>query len=218
MKEGEEKEFDLEFPKDYHKKDLAGKMAKFKVKMNLVQERELPEINDEFAKTLGQFENLEALKKNIQEGMEHEAKHKLEEEKRGKYLEKIATHLEAELPEILVEQEISQMVREFEYQIQMMGMDLDIYLGQLKKDKEELKKDWRPQAEKRVQSALALKELAKMEEVKVDSKEIEAEMNKTMAYYKNVKDMEKNIDMERLYNYTKGILENGKVFEMLEKM
>jgi len=218
MKEGEEKEFELEFPKDYHKKDLAGKMAKFKVKMNLVQERQLPEVNDEFAKSLGQFENLEALKKNMREGMEHEAKHKLEEEKKGKYVEKIIEHLETELPPVLVDQEINQMLQEFEYQIQMMGLDLDTYLKQLKKDKEELKKDWIPQAEKRVQSALALKELAKLEEVQVDAKEIEAEMNKTMAYYKNVKDMEKNIDMERLYNYTKGILENGKVFEFLEKL
>ncbi len=218
MKEGEEKEFDLEFPKDYHKKDLAGKMAKFKVKMNLVQERELPEINDEFAKSLGQFESLEALKKNMREGLEHEAKHKLEEEKRGKYVEKIIEHSQAELPEILVEQETKQMLGEFEYQIQGMGLDLDTYLGQLKKDKKELEKDWKPQAEKRVMSALALKEIAKAEEIQIDGKEIEEEMNKTMAYYKNVKDMEKNIDMERLYNYTKGILENGKVFEMLEKL
>jgi len=218
MKEGEEKEFELEFPKDYHKKDLAGKMAKFKVKMNLVQERQMPEINDDFAKSLGQFENLEVLKKNLRQGLVNEAKHKLDEEKRGKYIEKILEHLESEVPEVLIEQEIKQMVQEFEYQIQMMGLNLDTYLKQLKKERKELEKDWIPQAEKRVKSALALKELAKMEDVKVDSKEIEEEMNKTMAYYKNVKDMEKNIDMERLYNYTKGILENGKVFEFLEKI
>ena len=218
MREGEEKEFELEFPKDYHKKDLSGKLAKFKVKMNLVQERQLPEINDEFAKSLGQFENLEALKKNMREGMEHEAGHKLEEEKRGKYVEKIIEHAKMELPEILITEETKQMLQEFEYQIQGMGMDLDTYLGQLKKDRSELSKDWKPEAEKRVKSALVLKEIVKLEEIRVEAKEIEAEMNKTMAYYKNVKDMEKNIDMTRLYNYTKGILENAKVFEMLEKI
>jgi len=218
MKEGEEKEFELEFPKDYHKKDLSGKMAKFKVKMNLVQERQLPEINDEFAKSLGQFENLEALRKNMREGMEHEAGHKLEEEKRGKYIVKIIEHAKMELPEILIESETKQMLQEFEYQIQGMGMDLDTYLAQLKKDKTELSKDWKPEAEKRVKAALVLKEIVKIDDIKVEAKEIEEEMNKTLAYYKNIKDAEKNIDMTRLYNYTKGILENAKVFEMLEKL
>jgi trigger factor len=107
------------------------------------------------------------------------------------------------------------MLHEFESQLQGMGMDLDQYLGQLKKDRKELEKDWEPQAQKRVKSALALTEIAKLEEIKVDSKEVEEEMNKTLQYYKNVKNIEKNIDMERLYNYTKGTLENEKVFEFL---
>jgi len=219
MKEGDEKEFELSFPNDYHKKDLAGKPATFKVKMNLVQERQTPEINDGFAKSLGSFENLEALKKNIQEGMEHEGEHKMKKEKHGKYIEKIIENLEAEIPQVLIDGEIKQMLNEFEYQIQSMGIpSLDDYLSKIKKDKKDLEKDWLPQAEKRVKSALALKEIAKLEEVKIDSKEIEAEMNKTLAYYKNVKDMEKNIDMERLYNYTKGVMENEKVFELLEKL
>jgi len=219
MKEGEEKEFELSFPVDYHKKDLAGKPATFKVKVNLVQERQTPEINDEFAKSLGKFETLEALKKNIREGMEHENEHKMKEEKRGKYIEKIIENMEAEIPQVMVDAETKQMLHEFEYQVQSMGIpSLDDYLSKIKKDKKDLEKDWIPQSEKRVKSALALKEIAKMEEVKIDSKEIEEEMNKTMAYYKNVKDMEKNIDMERLYNYTKGVMENDKVFEMLEKL
>lgn len=218
MKEGEEKEFELEFPKDYHKKDLAGKKAVFKVKLSLVQERQTPEINDDFAKSLGNFENLEALKKNIQEGMEHENKHKMEDQKKNEYIEKIIENSVVDLPEILAEQETHQMLHEFEHQLQSMGMNLDQYLLQLKKDKKELEKDWLPQAEKRVKSALALKEIAKLEEIKVDSKEIEEEMNKTLQYYKNVKNMEKNIDMERLYNYVKGNLENEKVFQFLAKL
>ncbi len=218
MKEGEEKEIELEFPKDYHQKNLAGRKAVFKVKMNLVQERQTPEINDDFAKSLGNFENLDALKKSIKDGMEEEQKHKLHDERLNAFVEKIIDSTEADLPEVLVHQEIHQMLQEFEYQLQTMGMNLDQYLSQLKKDAEELEKDWEPQAEKRVKSALALKKIAQLEEIKVDSKEVEDEMNKTMQYYKNVKDMEKNIDMERLYNYTKGNLENQKVFEFLEKL
>lgn len=218
MKEGEEKEFELNFPADYHKKDLAGKPATFRVKVNLVQDRQTPEINDEFAVSLGKFENLEALKKNMREGMEHEAEHKMKDEKRVKYIEEIIKNSTVELPEILVHEEAHRMLQEFEYQLAPMGMNIDQYLAQIKKDKEELIHDWEPQAQKRVISAMALKELAKMEGQEATSEEIEAEMNKTLQYYKKVKDMEKNIDMEGLYNYSKGVLENEKVFEFLASL
>ena len=218
MKEGEEKEFELAFPKDYHKKDLAGKQATFKVKIILVQERQTPAVDDDFAKSLGSFENLEALKNNIKEGIADENKHKLEEEKRTQYLDKIVESLGVELPEIMIKEETQKMLLEFDQQTQSMGMNLDQYLAQLKKEKKDLEKDWEPQAEKRVKSALALREIVKLEEITVDAAEIEAEMNKTLQYYKNVKDFDKNIDMERLYSYTKGVAENEEVFQRLEKI
>ena len=122
------------------------------------------------------------------------------------------------MPEILIHEEAHKMLAEFEYQLAPMGMNLDQYLAQIKKDKEELIKDWEPQAEKRVISALALKEITKNEELEASSEEIEVEMNKTLQYYKNVKDMEKNIDMERLYEFSRGVLESEKVFDYLEKL
>jgi trigger factor len=218
MNETEEKEFELPFPGDYHKKELAGKMAKFKVKLSLVQERQVPEINDEFAVNLGKFKDLSELKQNIKEGLEHENEHKIKEEKHGKYLDEIVKNIEGELPEALIADELNRMVQEFEGQIQSTGMTLDNYLENLKKNKAELLKDWEPQAEKRIKSAMALKEIAKKEEVKIETTEVEAEMNKTLQHYKNVKDFEKNVDMKRLYSYVKGTLENDKVFEMLEKL
>jgi trigger factor len=218
MNEGDGRTFELTFPKDYHKKDLAGKVASFQVKMNLVQERQVPEINDEFAVSLGKFKDLSELRVNIKEGFEHENEHKMKEEKHTKYLDEIVKNLEGELPDALVADELNRMVQEFEGQIQSTGMTLDNYLEKLKKTKAELLKEWEPQAEKRIKSALALKEIAKLEEIKMDSAEIEAEMNKTLQYYKEVKDFEKNVDMERLYSYVKGTLENDKVFELLEKL
>lgn len=218
MVTNEEKEFELTFPENYHKKDLAGKKAKFKVKINLVQERQTPEINDDFAKSLGNFENVDALKKNIQEGIEHENAHKMSEEKRTQYLDKIVENTKVDLPEIMIQEEIKKMFLEFEQQTQSMGMNLDQYLAQLKKEKKDLEKDWEPQAVKRIKSAMALQEIAKMEEIKIDAAEIEMEMNKTVQYYKNVKDFAKNIDMEKLYAYTKNILENEEVFKGLEKI
>jgi trigger factor len=218
MEEGEEKQFELNFPKDYHEKNLAGKPVVFKVKMNLVQEREIPKVDDAFAKSLGNFADLAALKSKLKENMEYEQKHKRAEKIRSDYVEAIAQDLEVELPEILIESEAEKMIEEFSGQIQSMGMNLEKYLEQLKKTREDLKKDWAPQAEKRVKSALALKEAVLAEEIKADAKEIEDKANKTLQYYKKVQDAEKNIDMERLYNYTKGVLENDKLFDYLGKL
>ena len=81
-----------------------------------------------------------------------------------------------------------------------------------------MEKEWRPQAEKRIKAALALENVAKIKEIEVPKEEIEKEMNKTLQYYKNVKNMEKNIDLKALYNYTKGIIVNEEVFKALEKM
>ena len=218
MKEGEEKEFELDFPSDYHQKNLAGKEATFKVKMNLVQERQVPEINDEFARSLGDFENLDALEKSIRLGIKEEMEMKNKEKGRTDFLEKIMENVKTELPEILVSQETERMLEEFSHQIQAMGMDLENYLKKIKKDKEELKKDWQPQAKKRVISSLAIEKIACDQEIKIPAKEIEAEMNKTLSLYKNVKNIKKNIDMKKLYDYSQGVLENEAVFNYLEKL
>jgi trigger factor len=216
MKENGEKEFELAFPKDYHQKELAGKPAEFKVKMTLVQEKDFPKIDDEFAKSLGKFENLEFLKKSLAEGIELEQEKKNEEKWRAAVIERIATGSQINLPDILVEQELDKMMAEFEQNIAQMGLKLETYLENIKKSKSEIVKGWQETAEKRVRSALVLKEIAKVEEIEVSAKEIEEEMGRVMAYYKSVPDMEKNVDMERLYNYTKGVLTNKKVFEFLE--
>jgi len=218
MKETDEKEFELAFPKDYHQKELAGKPAKFKVKMILVQKKELPKIDDEFAKSLGNFENLAAFKKNLAEGVEMEQKTKNEEKWRAEAIGKIAAESQIDLPDILVDQELEKMMAEFEQNIATMGLQLETYLENIKKTKSEITKGWQETAEKRVRAALVLKEIAKAEEIDVPSGEVEEEMNKVLAYYKSVGNMEKNIDMERLYIYAKGILANEKVFKLLESL
>ena len=218
MRESDEKEFDLEFPKDYHQAALAGKPARFKVKMDLIQEKILPQINDEFAKGLGKFDTLDALKKSISEGLEIERKKRSEEKWRTDAVEKIASESEIELPEILVEQELEKMMAEFEQNIATMGLKLETYLENIKKSKIEIVKTWQEAAEKRVRAALVLREIAAAEKIDVPATEIEEEMSKATAYYKSVPDMEKNVDLERLYNYMKGALTNEKVFRFLESL
>jgi trigger factor len=218
MKENEEKEFELEFPKDYHEKSLAGQKANFQVKVQLVQEREVPEINDEFAKSLGKFENLEALKKSIREGIEHEKKHQIEDERKSKYVEELIGSTEMDIPHILIHEELDRMVDEFRYQLQGMGMELESYLERIGKKVEDLEKDWHPQAEKRIKAAFALEEIAKQQEINIPSEKVEESMNQTLQYYKNAGDIEKKVDLKRLYNYSKGVLTNEEVFKLLEKL
>ncbi len=218
MKENEEKEFTLTFPENYHEKNLAGKPATFKVKVNLVQERQTPEINDDFAKSLGKFEDLKTFRKSIAEGLEKEKKHQAEEKRRTDFIEELIKNSEIDLPEILVHEELHKMIHEFSIQIESMGMKIDEYLSKLKKNIDDLEKEWEPQAEKRVKSALILAELAKIREIEIPTEKIEEEMNKTLQYCKNVKNLDKNIEMDKLYNYTKGILINEEVFKFLESL
>lgn len=218
LKEKEEKSFELDFPGNYHEKNLAGKKATFDVKINLVQERQIPEVNDEFAKSLGDFENLEKLKASVKEGIKEEKTNERKEKRRSDIIGKIIEKSKADLPDILVSSEISKMVDELEMQVEKTGMKLDDYLNKIKKKKEDLEKEWRPEATRRVKAALILEKLAKDGNIEVPNEEVEEEMNKTVQYYKKIKYAEKNIDLGKLYNYVKGVLLNEKVFEFLEKL
>jgi len=216
--ENDEKEFELTFPEEYHEKSLAGKPATFKVKVNVVQERQVPEINDEFAKSLGKFENLEALKKSIKDGLKDEKEARAKEDRRSQFIDAMIEVSEIDLPDALTHGELQKMMHELEEQLRMMGMNLEGYLAQIKKTTKDLEKDWKPQAEKRVKAALVLEKMAVLEEISIPSEEIEVEMNKTLQQYKHQKDAEKNIDLTRLYNYVKSMMQNEKVFGYLEKL
>lgn len=218
MKAGDVKDFELSFPEEYHAKDLAGKPAQFTVNVNVVEERVTPQVSDEFARSLGKFKDLEEMKKNVKEGMEDEKKNELKEKRRAEIIDALIEVTEVELPHVLIHEELHKMIGEFEMQIQGMGITFDQYLTQIGKSLDELEHEWEPQAIKRIKAALALEEIVKEKEIEVPNEEVEAELNKTLAQYKQVKDIEKNIDLAKLYNYVKGMMQNEKVLEMLEKI
>lgn len=218
MKEGEEKVMTLSFPTEYHAEHLAGKPAQFTVKLRLVQERELPVIDDAFAQSLGSFETLEAFKKKLSEGILEEKQGKLKEEGRTAILDALVSQATIEFPDILVEEELNRMEHEFQSQVEMMGIPFEQYLEHAKKSREALRTDWKEQAKKRLAAGIILEQLAKEDEIEVAAQEIEEAMNQTLQYYKRVKDAEKNINLEQLYASTRGRLRNEKVFERLEKI
>lgn len=216
MKAGDEKDFELEFPKEYHQKNIAGKKAKFHVKINLVQNRQVPKIDDEFAKTIGKFETLEQLKKNLKEGIEHELEHKSQDRQRKKIIDVLVGKSKVDIPPVLIDSETDRMMGELEQEIASIGLDKQAYFQQAGVSEEKIKQQWKKEtAPSRVKSALALRKIAMEREINPDSKEIEERMNVIMRHYKNEKDVEKKINLERLYEIVKGELTNEKALKYL---
>jgi len=217
MKAGDEKEFSLKAPDDWIDKRIAGKNLDFKIKINLVQEREIPKIDDEFAKSLGEFKSLSELEKSIEEGLIKEKKQKEKERIRIELIEKVAEKSEMDIPEFLIDEESEKILNEFKMSTSNMGLEFDKYLKEIKKTVDELKKEWRKQAEKRVKISLCLREIIEKEGIEVNDVEIEEKVNQDLKNYSDIKKAEKNIDLPALKDYTKNILKNEKVFNLLEK-
>ncbi len=215
MKAEEEKTFTLSFPAEYHAAHLAGKPAEFAVRVNAVQEMQVPEIDDEFAKSLGAFENLDAVKQNLRQGMEAEEADKMKNDQRTAILDALVATLDIEYPKSLVAEELERIKREFTTQLSRMGATFESFIEQSKKTEEELKADWEPQAKKRVGAYLILDRLSSDENIFTESEEVEAEMNKALQYFGNTKDAEKNLDMAALYNVVSEQVRNEKIFELL---
>jgi len=217
MKNQEEKKFSLKVPENWHQKNLANKNLDFKVKINLIQERRIPELSDEFAESLGSFQSLEQLKSSIQEGILEEKKQKDQERIRMELAGKVAENSEMDIPEVLIGMELDKMINELKASVEDMGLDFDIYLREIKKTPEDFKKEWRKNAEKKVKISLVLREIAKKEKIEVSEEEIEERIKNIVKHHPNLKEAEKNIDLTALKEYTRGVLENEKVFELLEK-
>jgi len=212
----EEREFELEFPKDYHAKNLAGKKAKFKVKIGLVQERELPKINDEFAKGFGQFKNLQELKDNIKHGLEHEAEHKKEDQWKKELVEFLLTKVDMEIPQSLVDNEVEVMMRELENDVARLGLSKEQYFAQVKTTEEKMKEEWKKkQAPNRVKAALILKQLAEDNKLTPKKEDIQKQVDMIVQQQTAYGQDAGKLDLQRIYEAVKGSLTNEEVFKWL---
>lgn len=187
-------------------------------KMRATKEGEkeiLPEADDEFAKSVGKFENLQALKDAIKNNMTEEKKMKAKEKRRMEIMEKISGSTNVNIPKILIESEKNKMVEEMKQNTAQMGLKWEDYLNHLKKTEEEMKNSWEKEAEKRIKFSLILGEIAKSEKLVVSGEELNKETGKIMEYYKNIEALG-GIDEGRVKDYAYGILMNEKVFQLLE--
>ncbi|MBI2674346.1 MAG: trigger factor [Candidatus Yanofskybacteria bacterium] len=173
MKKGEEKTFTLTAPEDYFYKEVAGKELSFKVKVNDVKKVIRPEVNDGFAKSLGQFADLAELRASIRKGLTQEKNMKEIQRTRLEILDHIISHSKIEVPEGLLAKQLDIMVSDFDHTLHGKGLELGLYLAKIGKTQEELKKDWTKDAEKQVKVSLVLRKLAKDRNIEVSPEEVE---------------------------------------------
>ncbi|XRL95613.1 trigger factor [Bacillus subtilis] len=184
LEAGAEKDVEVTFPEEYHAEELAGKPAVFKVKIHEIKEKELPDLDDEFAKDIDEevetlAELTEKTKKRLEEAKENEADAKLREE----LVLKASENAEIDVPQAMVDTELDRMLKEFEQRLQMQGMNLELYTQFSGQDEAALKEQMKEDAEKRVKSNLTLEAIAKAENLEVSDEEVEAELTKMAEAY-----------------------------------
>ncbi|WOO46860.1 trigger factor [Bacillus subtilis] len=184
LEAGAEKDVEVTFPEEYHAEDLAGKPAVFKVKIHEIKAKELPELDDEFAKDIDEevetlAELTEKTKKRLEEAKENEADAKLREE----LVLKASENAEIDVPKAMVDTELDRMLKEFEQRLQMQGMNLELYTQFSGQDEAALKEQMKEDAEKRVKSNLTLEAIAKAENLEVSDEEVDAELTKMAEAY-----------------------------------
>ncbi len=224
LKKDETKEFTLTFPEKYHAENLRGKKGTFKVTVQAVYKREMPEINDEFAKGLG-LKDLKGLKSHIESNLKQE---KATKEKQRVELDIINQLIEKsefeEIPESLINQEIEKMMQELQDNITRQGGKMEDYLKSIKKSESDLRLDFTPDAIKRVKTGLLIRKFAQENNIKADKQEIEQEKQKTLASYKmnpayaqKIDELEKQLNTENANHYFGNLIANRKAIDLIKE-
>lgn len=218
MKTNEEKkDVILSWPENHHINNLAGRKAKFKIKMKSVQKVELPEINDQFAQGIGNFKDLNNLRTSIKEGIIFEKEAVESQRIRAEILAKINEAVKCETPQVLVENEKKRIFGEFKKNIENnLKISFADYLTKLKKSEKEISDSFSVQAQKKVKNYLILRAIAKIEKIEATEKELTDEINNILKNYENAEQVKKAVDPDQVKVYTKEAIQNEKVFQMLE--
>ncbi|MEB3100410.1 trigger factor [Ferviditalea candida] len=184
MAKGEEKDITVTFPESYHSEELAGKEAVFKVKCNDIKRKNLPELDDEFAKDVSEFDTLEEFKADLtnqlREAKEKENEKRLEDE----VISKASEAAEVEIPEVMVRNEIDRMLQDFSNRLRMQGMTLEMYSQFTGQSEQHLRDQMKEDAAKRVRSSLVIEAIAKAENVDASEEEINEELEKLSKMYR----------------------------------
>ena len=193
MKINEQKDINVTFPEEYFSKDLAGKKAVFKVKLHEIKKKELPELDDEFAKDVSEFDTLEELKNSIKDKLEEENKSKAKYEQEEAAIKKVCEDVKLDIPSGMIETEVDNMVKDIEQRLSYQGLKLDQYLKMMNKQESDMRKEFEEQANIQVKTKLVLEAIVTAEKIEASEDEIKAKLEEmATAYGRKVEDLSKN--------------------------
>lgn len=216
MKIDEEKDVNVQFPKEYFSKDLAGKDATFKVKLHEIKKKELPKLDDEFAKDVSEFDTLKELKEDIKAKKQKENDEKAKYETENEVIKKVYDNMKVDVPSGMIEIEIDNMLKDVEQRLSYQGLKLEQYLQMMGKTQEDMRKEYEPQAIDGIKSRLALEAVIKAEKIEATDKEIDEKLKEMAKNYGKDND-EEFLKNENVRNYIKQGLESEKAIEFLVK-
>lgn len=210
MNLGETKTIQVQFPEEYPQKDLAGHPASFTITLKELKEKELPELNDEFAQEVSEFETLSELRASLEAKFKEEAQNQTKANLHKALVDELKQHIEVELPETMIAQEIDNMLTQTAVQLSRQGIDVKKLFTQ--ESIPQLRERSRPEAVQQLQQTLALQEVAKLESISVESAEIEARVKELRTEYKG-----KDIDLDRMREVVQEELLTEKILSWLEE-
>ncbi|WP_438444369.1 trigger factor [Gorillibacterium sp. sgz5001074] len=183
MAKGEEKEIEVTFPENYHSEELKGKPVTFKVKLHDIKRKNLPELDDEFAKDVSEFDTLEEYKQDISKRLAERKEQNAQREKENAVVAKAAELADLEIPEAMIGSEVENMLEDFGNRLKMQGMSLEMYFQFSGQNEEALKEQMRGDAEKRVRQNLVLEAIAKAEGIEATEEDLNEELEKLSKQY-----------------------------------
>ncbi len=199
---GDEFDVSVTFPEDYHAEDLKGKDAIFKTKINSIMVKELPALDDEFAKDVSEFDTLDELKADIKAKLLESAEARTKQEKENAAIDAVIETMEADIPDCMVDSRIESTIRENNARMAQQGISFEQYLGYMGTTVEQFKEQIRPNALLQVKGTLALEEIAKLEKIEATDADVDEQLNKMAEAYKmeleKVKEFMRDEDIEAL--------------------
>lgn len=211
---GEEFEINVKFPEEYQAENLKGKDATFKIKLHEIKRKELPVLDDEFAKDVSEFDTLDAYKQSIREKLQNDREKSAEADVENQILEALIEKVEGEIPEEMYDNEVEESINSFAYRLQSQGLNLETYLKYTGMTTDSLKEQFRPQSEKQVKLRLALEKIAANEGLEATAEELDAEYEKLAKMYEMEVDKIKNIVAEA---QVKGDLQSQKAVDFVKE-
>ena len=215
MKIDEERDINVKFPDEYFSKDLAGKDAVFKVKLHAIKKKELPELDDEFAKDVSEFDTLAELKASIKEKLEKRNEQRAKYETEEAAIKAVCETAKLDIPSGMIELEVENMMKDFEQRLSYQGLKLEQYLNMIGKTEEEMRKEYEPQAAEAIKSRLVLEAIINAEKIEASEEEIKAKMEEMAKNYgKKVEELSEN---ENLKKYLDEGIKSEKALEFIVK-